>query len=213
MSAPLPRLPDAFGVTDDDARPGGPALPALVAADHARLERLCDLLAAGGDRTTREVLVAEACRHLSAEEQYLHPALRAVAPGGPAATDAELAADAALLRDLRRMRATAEDDPDYPGLVAAVTGQLRAHADRARRTLLPTLAAGCHDHELVRLGNRYTVAREAAPTRPHPAAPLTPPANKVVDPLLAVADKVMDVLAGRPTRVDKIGGFAVGGPG
>jgi hypothetical protein len=199
VAAPLPHLPDAFGVTDDDARPGGPALPALVAADHARLERLCDLLAAGADRSAREVLVAEACRHLSAEEQYLHPAVRAVAPQAAAMADAELAADAALLRDLGRLRATAEDDPGYPGLVAAVTGQLRAHTDRARRSLLPTLTAGCHDHELVRLGNRYTVAREGTP--------LTPPANKVVDPLLAVADKVRDVLTGRPTRADKIGGF------
>jgi hypothetical protein len=42
-------------------------------------------------------------------------------------------------------------------------------------------------------------AEEAAPTRPHPGTPATPPWNKIVDPAVAVADKVRDVVGRRTT--------------
>ncbi|MBX6721770.1 MAG: hemerythrin domain-containing protein, partial [Dactylosporangium sp.] len=53
--------------------------------------------------------------------------------------------------------------------------------------------------DLVRLGNRILVAEEAAPTRPPPRAPDRPPWNKLVDPVLGVADKLRDVLTRRVT--------------
>ncbi|HEV8566364.1 MAG TPA: hypothetical protein VGQ92_04590 [Actinoplanes sp.] len=52
---------------------------------------------------------------------------------------------------------------------------------------------------LIRVGNRLETAAEAAPTRPHPGTPSTPPWNKIIDPVVAVADKVRDVATGRTT--------------
>jgi hypothetical protein len=54
------------------------------------------------------------------------------------------------------------------------------------RKIHPGTPAGC-------------LAAEAAPTRPHPGTPSTPPWNKIIDPVVAVADKVRDVATGRTT--------------
>jgi hypothetical protein len=134
------------------------------------------------------VLTATLSRHLSAEEQYLYPTVRAVLPGGAELADAEIAADAAL----RRTR------PDE--LVPAV----RAHLDRCTRRLFPALRAALDETELIRLGNRVVIAEEAAPTRPHPRTPYRPPWNKLVDPLVGVLDKVRDAATGRATRVSDL---------
>ena len=61
------------------------------------------------------------------------------------------------------------------------------------------LRAALPEHDLIRLGNRVQIAEEAAPTRPHPGAPATPPLNKLVDPALGVVDKIRDLLSGRST--------------
>ena len=67
------------------------------------------------------------------------------------------------------------------------------------RELLPLLGRMASAEELIRLGNRVGLAEEAAPTRPHPGTPATPPWNKVIDPAVAVVDKVRDVVGRRTT--------------
>jgi hypothetical protein len=225
VRAPLPPLPPAFGVTDAEARPGGRSVIDILVDDHHQLAALCDLLvgavprrdlattgprrdvpAAGPPRrrAVTEVLVATLSRHLSAEEQYLYPTVRAVLPGGALVAERELVEDAGMLHALKRLHGTAPDDPSFPRLALAVAGRVRQHAHRAGREVLPRLREACGRNELIRLGNRVTIALEAAPTRPHPATPLTPPANKLVDPAVAVLDKLRDVVSRRPTRTDSL---------
>jgi hypothetical protein len=154
-----------------DARPAGRSLVELIEEDHQLLRRL----RAGAEP---DVFVACLVRHLSAEAQYLYPTARRVLRAGPRLADAALALDRILLR-----------------------------APLAREVLDAHLSLGLHqklsrvlpEHDLIRLGNRVQVAQEAAPTRPHPSAPDTPPLNKLVDPALGVVDKVRDVLSRRTT--------------
>lgn len=260
MGAPLPQLPPAFAVADEDVRPGGRSMLDLLRHDHRRLARLCaqlmtavpgtgpeplaapagqpdpevapadsvpavstavapDALASGvpaepelspvtgpgPDRPpVAEVVVAMLCRHLSAEEQYLYPTVRAVLPDGDAIAERELAEHRDLLLDLERLRTMAVSDPAYAPLIDAVGARLRRHSEVAEQAILPALQAACTENELIRLGNRVDIAMEAAPTRPHPTTPMTPPANKIVDPAVAVVDKVRDVLTGRPTRSEDL---------
>ncbi|MBQ0897810.1 hemerythrin domain-containing protein, partial [Micromonospora sp. U56] len=65
--------------------------------------------------------------------------------------------------------------------------------------LITPLREVATDAELIRLGNRWEIAEEAAPTRPHPGTPATPPWNRVVEPALGVVDKVRDAVTGRRT--------------
>jgi hemerythrin HHE cation binding domain-containing protein len=155
-------------------------------------------------RPVTDVLVATLSRHLSAEEQYLYPTVRAVLPDGTHLADQELVEDEAMVRTLRQLHTTPADDPAFAALVDTLTTQVRRHAERAAQEIFPRLRGSCSDNELIRLGNRVEIAQEAAPTRPHPTTPVTPPANKVIDPAVAVLDKVRDALSGRPTRSEDL---------
>ena len=203
MSAVLPSLPPAFRVTDDDVRPGGRSMIDLLVDDHLEVLALCDRLAGSArgslGRRLVDVLVAAVSRHLSAEEQYLYPTVRKVLPDGVDLANRELTADTAMLRTLRRLHRTPVTDTSFPAAVDAITRQWRRHAWCADREVFARLRDRCTGNELIRLGNRVAIAQEAAPTRPHPATPTTPPANKVVDPAVGVVDKLRDALTGRVT--------------
>ena len=173
---PLPPLPPVAR----HGRPGGSSMLEVLEAEHRELIRLAESGAAGS------VFVANLVRHLSAEEQYLYPTVRAVLPDGDRLAAAEVAADAELRRALRSGR--------------DVVRALEGHVDRCARRLFPALRAELDDTALVRLGNRVVIAEEAAPTRPHPGTPLVPPWNRLVEPAVGVLDKVRDVLTARPTR-------------
>ena len=196
MSVPLPPLPPVGGETT------GPNVVDLIAREHRELLALCAELTGDGTdaarrRTLAQVISAELSRHLSAEEQYLYPAVRAAVSDGYAMVDREIDEDRALLEALRLLEAA--DDDSRPERAADVCRRLTRHADAAARDLLPMLVQMASVEELIRLGNRVELAREAAPTRPHPATPATPPWNKVVDPAVAVVDKVRDMVSRRTT--------------
>lgn len=159
----------------------------VLSSQHDDLLSLCDRLAAAPDDSrVAGVLVAELSRHLSAEEQYLYPAVRAVVPGGESLVERELAEDHHLLLMMKN------NDKD---LISAVRRHVAADAEE----LLPVLAEMVPVDDLIRLGNRVETAEEAAPTRPHPGTPSSPPWNKVVDPAVAVVDKLRDAVTRRAT--------------
>jgi hypothetical protein len=47
-----------------------------------------------------------------------------------------------------------------------------------------------------KLGAQYESAKASAPTHPHPHSPDTPPGNRIVGPVAALADKVRDAIKG-----------------
>ncbi|MFC0033242.1 hemerythrin domain-containing protein [Micromonospora chaiyaphumensis] len=196
MTVPLPPLPPT---ADDAYRPGGRSLADLVDREHRALLGLAAQVTDAGLEPARrrevlDVLTAAVSRHLSAEEQYLFPAARAAVPESAELVDREIEADAALLTALKGL-----SGPDDPGL-ADVAERVRRHVGRVAALVTP-LREVASDAELIRLGNRWEIAEEAAPTRPHPGTPATPPWNKIVEPAVGVLDKVRDVVTGRRTRL------------
>ncbi|MFF5232288.1 hemerythrin domain-containing protein [Dactylosporangium sp. NPDC000521] len=211
-AAPLPPLPPVPGIEDDEVVFGGPSMLDLLDEDHQQLTQLCDRLAAPDEQEKarpqdiEDVLVATLARHLSAEEQYLYPTVKAVLPDGDPIASQEVAADAELILALQRLHATPAADAAYHAALEAVAVHVRSHADRTAKEVFPRLREQCSDAELVRLGNRVLIARGAAPTRPHPNTPAKPPLNKLVDPAVAVVDKVRDVLTRRTTWPEDLAG-------
>jgi hypothetical protein len=80
------------------------------------------------------------------------------------------------IRDEVRHHVKEEESPK------GIFGQLRKHASR---------------EELVRMAKLTQAAKKAAPTRPHPKAPATPPGNVVVGAAAGVLDKVRDKIGRR----------------
>jgi hypothetical protein len=194
----LPPLPNLGGITT------GPSVVDVIAREHRELLALCDRLTGDADgadaaqlRDVAQVLSAGLCRHLSAEEQYLYPAVRDAVPDGYAMVEREIAEDRAILEALRLLEAA--DDGNRAERSRDVHRRLRRHAEAAAGELLPLLERMAGAEDLIRLGNRVQLSEEAAPTRPHPATPLTPPWNKVIDPAVALLDKARDVVSGRTT--------------
>jgi hemerythrin-like domain-containing protein len=179
----------------------GPNVIDVISREHRELIALCEELTGDTDadraRTVAQVISAEVSRHLSAEEQYLYPAVRAAVSDGYAMVEREILEDRAMLEALRLLEAA--DEGNRAARAGDVRRRLRRHAEAADGELLPLLERMASTEELIRLGNRVEAAEEAAPTRPHPGTPATPPWNKIVDPAVAVADKVRDVVGRRTT--------------
>jgi hypothetical protein len=193
----LPPLPPVGGETT------GRTVVDVIAEQHRELLALCARLTDPGlgparRRRVAHVVVASLSRHLSAEEQYLYPAVRAVVPDGELLADRELAEDHALLVVLKRFESARVGESAWTALAADVAAAVRRHVDADAGELLPLLVQMAPIEDLIRVGNRIETAQEAAPTRPHPSTPARPPWNKVVDPVVAVVDKIRDV-AGRRT--------------
>ncbi|MGW3606410.1 hemerythrin domain-containing protein [Micromonospora sp. NPDC005161] len=182
---PLPPTPE------EGYRPGGRSIADIVDQEHRQLLALLDQLT-GADAAPQDglaVLTAALSRHLSAEEQYLLPAVRAALPDAAERVDAEINADAALLGTLKAL----SDET-----LTEVAERVRRHVHGVG-ALVAELRAVATEEELIRLGNRLEIAEEAAPTRPHPGTPATPPWNRIVEPAVGVVDKVRDAVTGRPT--------------
>jgi len=81
---------------------------------------------------------------------------------------------------------------------------VRRHVAADSEELFPVLAQMVPIDDLIRVGNRIETAEEAAPTRPHPGTPSTPPWNKIVDPAVAVVDKLRDAVTRRTTYLSDL---------
>ncbi|HET6530827.1 MAG TPA: hemerythrin domain-containing protein [Actinoplanes sp.] len=189
----LPPLPPAGGEIT------GRSVVDVIADQHRELLSLCDRMIGDRSRAVADVVIATLSRHLSAEEQYLYPAVRRTVPDGDTIADRELAEDRDLLIVLTNLDGVRPDDARFDELAEAVIAAVRRHVEVDESELLPLLTQMVTVEDLIRIGNRIETAEEAAPTRPHPGTPSTPPWNKVVDPVVAVVDKARDAVSRRTT--------------
>jgi len=194
VSVHLPPLPPVGGETT------GRNVVDVLNEQHRDLVALSERLEAEpDDKRLTSVMIAELSRHLSAEEQYLYPAVRKVVPDGELIADRELAEDHDLLVTLKTLDGVRPEDPRFDALAGDVSAAVRRHVEADASELLPLLTQMAPVEDLIRVGNRVELAAEAAPTRPHPGTPSAPPWNKVIDPVVAVVDKARDAMSRRAT--------------
>ncbi|MFF8770685.1 hemerythrin domain-containing protein [Kitasatospora sp. NPDC015120] len=180
---------------------GGNVIAELM-TDHREVEELFEkfqVLPPGDDRR-REIVDAftiELVRHSVAEEQYLYPAVRAHVPGGATLADKEIADHATVERLLKELEGMAATDSRFDPLVERVISEVSEHLADEEDHLFPALADACSPQRLSELGEQVRTAKKLAPTRPHPAAPHTPPANKLLAPGTGLVDRARDLVTGR----------------
>ncbi|MFJ8111247.1 hemerythrin domain-containing protein [Streptomyces sp. NPDC096132] len=147
------------------------------------------------DQATMELV-----RHSVAEEAYLYPAVREHVTGGDALADKELKDHAEAERIMKVLEGRAADDEDFDRLVEMLMREIREHVADEEQNLFPRLRASCPAEALDSLGDKVRMAKKTAPTRPHPAAPDKPPANKMLSPGVGMVDRLRDALSGRGKR-------------
>ncbi|MFI9359286.1 hemerythrin domain-containing protein [Streptomyces lydicus] len=180
---------------------GGDVIAELT-TDHREVEDLFEQLANAAPGSERRKHVADALtiervRHSVAEEEHLYPAVRDHLDGGEALADKEISDHAGVEKLLKDLEQHESSDPDFDRLVAKLKTEVTAHVQDEENNLFPRLRDSVHPYVLESLGDKVREAKKTAPTRPHPAAPSTPPANKLLAPGLGLVDRARDYVTGR----------------
>jgi hemerythrin superfamily protein len=173
---------------------------ALLKADHRSVEKLFKEFESAGDRAfaTKSKVVSEIIRELSVhaeiEELLFYPAASKAAAQTKSmvleSLEEHLAAKR-LLADLEKMEPT---DERFDAKVTVLIEMIRHHVSEKEDDLFPKVAAGLSGDRLNELGDELEEAKAVVPTRPHPHAPDTPPANAVAGLVSGVIDKTKDVI-------------------
>ncbi|PWU47270.1 hemerythrin [Micromonospora globispora] len=181
----------------------------VLMADHREVEAIfVELESRQGTpehrRQLADVVIAELVRHSVAEEAYVYPAARKALPDGDQIAEHEISEHADAERTMKELEALDPSDPRFDELLTQLTATIRHHVQDEESDLFPRLRAAVAREELVELAGKVEKAKKAAPTRPHPAAPDHPPANKMLAPGTGLVDRMRDALSGRPTSMQEL---------
>jgi len=174
----------------------------VIMADHREFEKVFTELETGSGSTQhrRDLLdhvIAELVRHSVAEEMFMYPAARKALPDGDEIVDHELAEHHEAEEDMKALEDLDPSDARFDQMVAKLIKDVRHHLEEEESKLLPKLRQTCTAEELQKLGEKVVAAKKIAPTRPHPGAPNTPPANLILAPGAGLIDRLRDALSGR----------------
>ncbi|EMF23994.1 hemerythrin domain-containing protein [Streptomyces pseudogriseolus] len=180
---------------------GGDVIAELT-TDHREVEELFGKIEAlpSGDEQRKKYAdqaVIELVRHSIAEEAYLYPAVREFLPNGDGIADKELEDHAEAERTMKDLEAVDAGDPEFDRLIGELMAEIRSHVRDEEDNLFAQLRSAASEDELMKLGDKVRQAKKTAPTRPHPSAPDTPPANKLLAPGAGMVDRIRDALTGR----------------
>ncbi|MEW1773328.1 hemerythrin domain-containing protein [Streptomyces sp. NPDC086777] len=180
---------------------GGDAIAELM-TDHREVEEMFARIRAvpAGGRELRDVVdevTIELVRHSVAEEEYLYPAVREHIEGGDRIADREIEDHGRVEELLKELEKKDIDDPATSPLLRQLMEEVSAHVRDEEDNLFPALRQVCGAEALNDLGDKIRRAKSMAPTRPHPSAPSTPPANRLLAPGVGLVDRARDLITGR----------------
>ena len=173
---------------------------ALLRQDHREVERLFKQFEKAGPRahkTRRNIadkVIKELSVHAAIEEQVFYPAIREAV---------EETEDTVLesLEEHHIVKWTLSEldgmDPEAERFVPKMTvlmESVRHHVEEEEDELFPKVREALGRKQLAELGAAMEKAKKAAPTRPHPHAPDTPPGNLVAGAGAALLDKARDAV-------------------
>ena len=174
----------------------------LLKNDHHAIEQLFKQFEKAGDRayvTKRQIvdrIIEELSVHAAAEEQVFYPVARASVPDTEDIALESLEEHHVVKWLLSEL---ADMDPEherFDAKVSVLIENVRHHVDEEESEFFPKVRAHLGRNDLADLGETLADAKEAAPTRPHPRMPDTPPGNVVAGAITGVVDQVGDNLSG-----------------
>jgi hemerythrin superfamily protein len=192
---------------------GGDVIAELT-ADHGEVkdffQQIDRTTAPDERRTLADKMTIELVRHSIAEEMYLYPAVREHVEGGDAIADREIKDHATVEELLKELEGLDASEAVFLTTMRRIETEVLEHIADEEENLFPALRRACSPETLYELGDKIRTAKKTAPTRPHPGAPSTPPANKLLGPGIGLVDRARDMLSGRGK--DDRGGSSGSGP-
>ncbi|MGH9049554.1 MAG: hemerythrin domain-containing protein, partial [Acidimicrobiia bacterium] len=171
---------------------------AMLKADHTTVKDLFRRYKGLGDGAlksktqTMERIVKELSVHASVEEQVFYPDVKRRVPGSKRLVDHGMDEHQELKETLARLQRTSPDAPEFDTTMRKVIADVTDHVKEEESELFPKVRKAMSKQELVDMAALMRTAKKAAPTRPHPLAPSTPPGNIIVGAAAAVVDKARD---------------------
>lgn len=172
----------------------------MLTNDHREVEKLFgrwEGLSAGKEDERREVaqeIVRHLATHAAIEEQLLYPTVRDRVPGGEALARESLEEHQQVERVLDELDSADATDPGYAEKLGQLMRDVDEHVREEENEIFPKLRDAVPQDDLDSIGEAMEKARKVAPTRPHPAAPDSPPGNLVAGPVAGAVDRVRDAI-------------------
>lgn len=89
------------------------------------------------------------------------------------------------------------DDPAFDGSFTALVRDTQHHVKEEESELLPALQKACSAAELKEMADTFVRMKLISPSRPHPQAPNTPPANIAANTTAVPLDAAKDLAQSR----------------
>jgi hemerythrin superfamily protein len=174
----------------------------MLKNDHKSVEDLFTRFEKAGDRAyveKREIVdrIIEALSvHAAIEEQLFYPVIRATVPDTDDIALESLEEHHIVKWVLSELETMTPEDERFDAKVTVLIENVRHHVKEEEEELFPKVRDELGRNALGDLGDAMAAARKAAPTRPHPRSPDTPPGNLVVGTVVGVADRMGDMVSG-----------------
>jgi hemerythrin superfamily protein len=181
-------------------RTRSPDALALIKSDHATVKDLFGRYKVLGDGAlktktqTMERIVMELSVHASVEEQVFYPDVKRRVPGTKRLIDHGLDEHQELKENLARLQRMSPDSPEFDAVMRKIIADVTDHVKEEESELFPKVRKAMSKQELTDMAALIRAAKRAAPTRPHPLAPSTPPGNVIVGAAAAVVDAARDAV-------------------
>jgi hemerythrin superfamily protein len=167
----------------------------LLRQDHKTVEGLFKRFEKAGEnahKAKREVvdrIIAELAVHAAIEEQVFYPAVREAVPDAEDEVLEGLEEHHIVKWTLAELEGLPADHERFDAKVTVLIESVRHHVEEEEGELFPQVRKALGRKRLGELGEAMEKAKKAAPTRPHPRAPDTPPGNVVAGAAAGVVDK------------------------
>jgi len=166
--------------------------------EHRTIESLFVTFENTVDPSVKRRLVNEMIRLLSIhtviEEENLYPLCKEVLVNGQGEKLSEhgLKEHHEMKVTLEKLLSLEESSVEFDIAVHHLIKKTKHHHGDEEKDIFPLLRMYASEEQLMQFGVNLEKSKQTAPTHPHPQAPDQPPFNKIVAPILHVADKIMD---------------------
>jgi hemerythrin superfamily protein len=175
---------------------------ALLKSDHREVEELFKKFEASTSRALKarrklvDQMITALSRHAAVEEQLLYPAMRQRMEAQEEGVLQALEEHHVVKWVLNELVDLPAEHERFSAKVHVLMENVREHVREEERVLFVQMKKSFETAELKELGAALETAKKAAPTRPHPRMPDTPPGNIVAGAVAAVADMGRDLVRG-----------------
>ncbi|MFP2911673.1 hemerythrin domain-containing protein [Pyxidicoccus sp. 3LFB2] len=178
----------------------------LLKTDHREVEALFKKFEASTSRALKarrklvDQMIAALSRHAAIEEQLLYPAMRQRMEAQEEGVLQALEEHHVVKWVLNELVDLPAEHERFSAKVHVLMENVREHVREEERVLFVQMKKTFEPSELKDLGAALETAKKAAPTRPHPRMPDTPPGNMVVGAVAAMTDMGRDIVRGARKR-------------